>query len=123
MPYGQASTRDAWVFGLQQNSENRTNLAIVKTGEVDASDANFVIDLYDGATGNIVKSMDSIILKAHGWIQIGTILNSAPGGVQQGYAHVRRTTGNNPFITYAVINDGAGPGQRTGDGAYIGSSQ
>ena len=123
VPYGQASTTSAWVFGLQQNSENRTNLAIVNTGETDASDDTFVIDLYDGATGNIVKTMDPIVLKARGWIQIGTILNSAPGNVQQGYARVRRTVGNNPFITYAVINDGAGPGQRTGDGAYIGSSQ
>jgi hypothetical protein len=122
VPYGQASTTSAWVFGLQQNSENRTNLAIVNTGETDANDDTFVIDLYDGATGNLVKTMDPITLKAQAWTQIGSILTNAPG-VTQGYAHVRRTTGNNPFITYAVINDGAGPGQRTGDGAYIGSSQ
>ena len=122
VPYGQASTTSAWVFGLQQNSENRTNLAIVNTGETDASDDTFVIDLYDGVTGNLVKTADPIDLKARGWIQIGTILNGAPG-VQQGYARVRRTAGNNPFITYAVINDGAGPGQRTGDGAFIASSQ
>jgi hypothetical protein len=106
---------------LQQNSENRTNLAIVNTGEIDSNNDTFVIDLYDGATGNLVKSLDPIVLKAHGWIQIGTILTNT--GIQQGYARVRRTSGNNPFITYAVINDGAGPGQRTGDGAYIGSSQ
>ena len=122
IPYGQASTTDAWLFGLQQNAENRTNLAIVNTGETDANDDTFVIDLYDGATGNIAKTTDPLVLKARGWIQIGTILNSAPN-VQQGYARVRRTAGNNPFITYAVINDGAGPGQRTGDGAFIGSSQ
>ncbi len=60
VPYGQASTTSAWVFGLQQNSENRTNLAIVNTGETDASDDTFVIDLYDGATGNLVKTMDPI---------------------------------------------------------------
>lgn len=24
-----------------------------------------------------------------------------------------------PFITYAVINDGRAPGERSGDGAYI----
>src|SRR5206468_11144028 len=117
VPYGQASTTSAWVLGLQQNFENRTNLAIVNTGETDANDDTFVIDLYDGATGTVAKTLDPIVLKAHGWIQIGTILNSA-SNVQQGYAHVRRTVGNNPFITYAVINDGAGPGQRTGDGAY-----
>jgi hypothetical protein len=122
VPYGQASTSSAWVFGLQQNSENRTNLAIVNTGETDASSDTFVVDLYDGATGAKVKTLDPIVLPARGWIQIGTILTNAPG-VQQGYAQVRRTAGANPFVTYAVINDGAGPGERTGDGAYIGSSE
>jgi len=122
VPYGQASTSSAWVFGLQQNSENRTNLAIVNTGETDANSNTFVIDLYDGATGAKVKTLDPIIVPARGWIQIGTVLTNAPG-VQQGYAQVRRTAGVNPFVTYAVINDGAGPGERTGDGAYIGSSE
>ena len=78
---------------------------------------------YDGATGAKVKTIDPpTVLKAHGWIQIGTILNNATG-VQQGYAEVRRTAGTNPFLTYAVVNDGAGPGQRTGDGAYVGSNE
>ena len=121
VPYGQASTSSAWLFGLQQNSENRTNLAIVNTGETDANSDTFVIDLYDGATGAKVKTLDPILLPARGWIQISTILNNAPG-VQQGYAQVRRTASANPFVTYAVINDGDGPGERTGDGAYIGSS-
>jgi len=31
-------------------------------------------------------------------------------------------SGANPFVAYAVINDGAGPGERTGDGANIDSS-
>jgi len=53
--------------------------------------------------------------------QIGTILTNAPG-VQQGYAQVRRTACANPFVTYAVINDGAGLGEQNGEGAYIGSS-
>ena len=79
VPYGQASTTSAWVFGLQQNPENRTNLAIVNTGETDANDDTFVIDLYDGATGILVQTMDPITLKARGWIQIGTILGIAGG--------------------------------------------
>ncbi len=122
VPYGQASIDSAWVFSLQQNSENRTNLAIVNTGEIDTSDDIFAIDLYDGETSTIVKTLNSVVVRAHGWIQIGTILNNA-SGVQHGYAEIRRTSGNNPFITYAVINDGASPGLRTGDGAYISSTR
>ena len=30
-----------------------------------------------------------------------------------------RTSGANPFIAYAVLNDGGEPGARTGDGAYV----
>jgi len=32
---------------------------------------------------------------------------------------VTRISGNNPFIAYAVINDGSGPGGRSGDGAFV----
>jgi hypothetical protein len=41
----------------------------------------------------------------------------------QGYAHITRTAGTNPFIAYAVINDGAQAGQRSGDGAFLSSAQ
>jgi hypothetical protein len=44
------------------------------------------------------------------------------GPFRQGYARVVRVSGNNSFIAYAVINDGAAPGERTGDGAFIASS-
>ncbi len=120
--FSQSSTESTWLFGLQQNSENRTNLAIVNTGETDGSGDTFVIDLYDGATGTIAATTESIVLNAHQWVQKGTILTTYAPGVSQGYARVRRTSGNNPFIAYAVINDGAAAGLRTGDGAYIGSS-
>ena len=28
-------------------------------------------------------------------------------------------SGTAPWIAYAVVNDGASPGERTGDGAYV----
>jgi hypothetical protein len=121
-PIGHAATNSAWLFGLQQNSENRTNLAIVNTGETDGSSDTFVIDIYDGATGTIAATTEPIPLNAHQWTQKGAILATYAPSVSQGYAQVRRTSGNNPFIAYAVINDGAAAGLRTGDGAYIGSS-
>ena len=43
----------------------------------------------------------------------------APAGVTNGYFRVTRQTGNNPFIVYGVVNDGASPGQRSGDGAFV----
>ena len=41
VPFGEAFSREAWVEGLQQNRENRSNLALVNTGEVDGSDSVF----------------------------------------------------------------------------------
>jgi hypothetical protein len=110
---------EAWLYGLQQNSENRTNLALVNTGEIDTGVNCFQIELYDGSTGQKVKTLDSITLGAGKWTQLNTILAASAPGVAQGYAHIQRTSGNNPFIAYAVRNDGSQSGLRSGDGAFV----
>ena len=43
-------------------------------------------------------------------------------GTPHGYARVTRTAGVNPFLAYAVINDGGTPGERSGDGAFLQSA-
>ena len=118
VPDGQAANTKAWLYGLQQNAENRTNLAIVNTGQSTGNADAFQIDLYDGETGQKVKTVEGIEVEAWGWRQIDGILNQIPG-TTQGYACVRRVSGSNPFIAYAVINDGARAGERSGDGAFI----
>ena len=119
MPEGTTTTNTAWLYGLQQNSENRTNLALVNTGETDSSVDTFRIELFNGDTGSKVATVDGINLGANRWVQIGMILSQYAPGVTQGYARITRTAGNNPFIAYAVTNDGAHPGDRSGDGAFI----
>jgi hypothetical protein len=56
---------------------------------------------------------------ARSWLQIGTVLSQANPGTANAYARVTRTTGSSGFVAYAVLNDGAGPGQRSGDGAFL----
>ena len=114
VPYGSASIESAWIYGLQQNAENRSNLALVNTGEVDDSDSIFEIDIYDGG-GDSEPKTKSVLLGPRRWYQVNGIL----GVTSQGYVEVRQTMGNNPFITYGVINDGGKPGQRSGDGAFL----
>ncbi len=116
---GTTSQNEAWLYGLHQNWENRTNMALVNTGETDASLAIFQVDLYDGSTGQKVSSFMTAVEAAY-WMQFNGVL--APFGVTEGYAHITRTAGVNPFIAYAVINDGDTPGHRSGDGAFIASS-
>ena len=108
-----------WLYGLRQNEENRTNLAIVNSSEVDASEDGFQIDLYDGDSGLKVATVPEFRLEARGWRQFNSLhLEYAPG-VTQAYANIRRTLGDNPFLAYAVINDGGRPGDRTGDGSFL----
>lgn len=121
-PYGMAATTSTWLYGLQQNSETRTNLALVNTGETNGGLDVFSIELFDGETGKRVNAIQGITLKGKGWMQIGSILAQYAPGTSQGYARVTRTGGSNPFIAYAVINDGSRPGERSGDGAFVLSS-
>ena len=114
VPYGTASTMSAWIYGLQQNEENRSNLALVNTGEVDDSEILFEIDIYDGEGDSEPRTVKRIV-GARGWLQLNGIL----GDRRQGYVEVRKTMGDNPFITYGVINDGGKRGQRSGDGAFL----
>jgi len=122
MAEGTTTTNTAWLYGLQQNSENRTNLALINTGETDSSVDTFRIELFNGETGAKVATVEGISLGAYRWHQIGMILSQYAPGVTQGYARITRTGGNNPFIAYAVINDGATSGDRSGDGTFVASA-
>ena len=114
VPYGSASVESAWIYGLQQNAENRSNLALVNTGEIDDSTSTFEITIYDGS-GESEPRTRSVTLGPRRWTQENGIL----GRIGQGYVQVRKVSGNNPFVAYGVINDGGRPGERSGDGAFL----
>ena len=61
-------------------------------------------------------------MKAKRWWQQNNALSTWAPGVADGYVRVRRTSGTNPFIAYAVINDGGVPQQRSDDGAFLPAS-
>ena len=119
VPYGGAFLESAWVEALQQNEENRSNLALVNTGEVDFSPSVFQLDIYDGATGMLANTVTGIQVPAGGWHQINAVLGDYAPGTTQGYVRISKISGNNPFLAYGIINDGGAPGQRSGDGAYL----
>ena len=122
VPNGAAFSDRTWIDALQQNGENRSNLALVNTGEADGGSSVFEIEIYDGDTGGLVNTVGGIGVPARGWHQINRILRDYAPGITQGYVRVRKTAGNNPFLAYGVINDGGAPGQRSGDGAYLPSA-
>ena len=119
VPFGEAFSREAWVDGLQQNQENRSNLALVNTGEVDDSESVFHLEIYDGETGLLAETVVTKPIPARGWHQINGILGRASPETRQGYIRIEKMSGENPFLAYGVVNDGGAPGERSGDGAYL----
>ena len=119
VPEGEAFSEVAWVDGLQQNEENRSNLALVNTGEVDGSASVFHLEIYDGETGLLVGTVVTKPIPARGWHQINGILGSYAPETRQGYIRIEKVSGENPFLAYGVVNDGGAPGERSGDGAYL----
>lgn len=116
---GRATSTPVWLYGLQQNSLTRSNLALVNTGETDSSASVFRIEIFDGDSGLRAASFDTEPLASSGWTQIGMLLLNHAPGVSNAYVRVTRLTGSNPFLSYAVVNDGPAPDTRTGDGAYL----
>ena len=116
VPAGNEFSTGAWLYGLQQDSEDRTNLGLLTTSSVDSGANTYEINLYDGATGLMAQTITQEV-SANQWAQIEMILKQAE--ISQGYAHVRRSAGANDFITYAVISDGGQPNERSDDGAFI----
>ena len=116
VPAGTEFSTGAWLYGLQQDSEDRTNLGLLTTSSVDSQANSYAIDLYDGSTGLMVQTLTRDV-PANQWAEVEMILQQAE--ISQGYAHVKRTAGANDFITYAVINDGGQPNERSDDGAFV----
>ena len=117
VPDGAAFTGDAWIYGLQHNRENRTNLALVNTGEVDDSRSAFGIEIYD--ENGTLQGIKFVHLEARRWRQINSILANHAPGITHAYVWIDQFIGNNPFLAYAVVNDGGAPGECSGDGAYL----
>jgi len=119
------ATSEAWVFGLKQDGLNRSNLAfgladpIVGDPPGLVSPFTLTIDFFDGDTG-LPSGSREVSLDPLGvaWVQLDAPL--AALGVHDGFARVRAPAGNlQPFFVYGVVNDGASPGQGTGDGSFL----
>ena len=124
IPYatGPTLTSSQWLYGLQQDITNRTNLALLNLDSAEQDPSVYRIELFDGNSGRKVNSIEGIVLSPGQWTQLNSILSHFAIGTTQSYARVSRSDGFGTFLAYAVINDGAAPGERTGDGAFIASS-
>jgi hypothetical protein len=112
------ATAEAWVYGLRQDADARTNLAIADARAGNGSGVTYVVDVFDADTGATSPALTlSVTLTGGQWNQINTVL--AGTGVVHGYARVRPSSGTSDFVVYGVVNDGPTAGSRTSDGSYV----
>ena len=111
---GLQSAVDAWVFGLQQSSSARSNLAIVNAGLFNEP-IRVRLEVYNGATGQKVSEEVLDPLEPGQWVQKNAVL----GGVANGYVHLTVVDGFDAFYAYGVVNDGATSTSGTNDGSYV----
>ncbi len=104
---------EAWVFGLQQTATTRSNLAFVNAG---ADPLALHVEVFDGDTGASPPAVDYSVPPG-GWFQANSFLRRFQ--LENGYVRITRTGGAGPFLAYAVLNDGANPGEGTSDGSYV----
>jgi uncharacterized repeat protein (TIGR03803 family) len=107
---GESATSRAYVNGLQQNSAQRSNVAVVNRG--DASDSITLNVTYFDGTGAALGTPTSVTLVPGQWTQFNQPL--AALGATSGFALIQKTSGNSTFVTYGVLNDAV-----TSDGSYI----
>ena len=118
---GEGALSEAWVLGLKQNGLTRSNLAVGVADPPIAGPSGVVpplilsLDVFDGESGVLAGTITASPI--FGWTQVNSVLSSF--GLRNGFIRVRATSGFRPFFAYGVVNDGAVPGQGTGDGSYL----
>ena len=119
LPPSAHATSDAWLYGLRQDEENRSNVALVHAGGEADGPLTFTLQIHDGETGLLAATVAVPPIPPRRFLQLNALLATYAPDVRNGYVRVVRIAGTAPFVAYAVVNDGAKPGDRTGDGAYV----
>ena len=99
------------------NDTNRSNVAVFSSG----GSVTLRLDVHDGLAGGVVRGAPvTISLGPREWKQVNDILRSA--GVTEGWVEITRESAAGSWFAYGVVNDGAYPGERTGDGSFVAPS-
>ena len=103
-------TGSSWLYGLRENSADRTNLALVNGST--SSAITLAVTLFNGAGSGSFRLSPDVSLGPGQWRQIGSVLSQA--GFAAGYARIDLLSGPGPYYAYAVFNDNV-----TNDGSFV----
>lgn len=101
------TTSRATLFGLRQDSDQRSNVAVVNAGP----DPITLRVALQGPNGQDLGTLPDIALSPYGWAQVAQPL---AGKAVSGRAVVTRVAGAGAFTAYAVLNDAV-----TSDGSFL----
>jgi hypothetical protein len=112
---GGGARTSALVPGLAQDESVRSNLAVVNVGGGSELPITLEAQLYDADTGAAAGSPLTARLAPGDWVQWSRIhtLAGAPASVKRFTVVVRRTSGDDTFFAYGVLNDAV-----TSDGSF-----
>jgi hypothetical protein len=112
---GGGARTSALVPGLAQDESVRSNLAVVNVGGGSELPITLEAQLYDADTGAAAGSPLTARLAPGDWVQWSRIhtLAGAPASVKRFTVVVRRTSGDDTFLAYGVLNDAV-----TSDGSF-----
>ena len=98
-------TGPAFITGLRQNSQDRSNVAVQNAGGSGKERITLRVTVYSRDPTAPVRSMvlPDRTLPPGGFYQYNRILNEA--GFDNGYVKVERVEGTAPYYAYGVIND------------------
>lgn len=117
VPSSSRANTEAWIYGLRQDGETRSNVAVANAIPFGDARYTFEVTVLD-ASRNLPQKTFVKVLGAGQWFQWNAILESA--GLTVGNVRVRCTSpGGGDFVAYGISNNGARPGVGTSDGSYI----
>lgn len=97
----------------------RTNVAIVNAGDPGTGTASFRLEARDGSTGALLRAESGLVVGPRGFLQLSTLVPPCAPVDREILVTITPTAGGAPFLAYGVVNDGARPGEGTGDGAVV----
>jgi hypothetical protein len=117
VPPGSSGADQAFLWGLRADEGTRSNVAVLNANEATGESVTLQLQVFDGVNGGPAGAPLNVTLDPGKWAQPPGFF--ADAGVKSGDVRIVRVGGTGPWFAYAVVNDGAAPGEGTGDGSFV----
>ena len=112
-----ADAGQGFLWGLRADAQTRSNVAVLNASAPSGEDITLQLQIFDGASGSPAGAPLTVTLAPGQWAQPDGFFASS--GAANGDVRIVRVNGNGPWSAYGVVNDGAAPGEGTGDGSFV----